>query len=157
MMGAPIFTIEDLAMKSVTEFASFTLKAGLTAKTALTTEGKTPEEIQTEAYRRYLSEADNSTLQSFTIYDTSMPKQMWREISSCSNTRDFQARRMNARYRTADGKVGGFLHTLNGSGVAVGRAVIAVMENHQQADGAIRIPHALLPWMAGTEFIRKPD
>ena len=83
-------------------------------------------------------------------------QQMWREISSCSNTRAFQARRMNARYRNADGKVGGFLHTLNGSGVAVGRALIAVMENHQQADGSIRIPQALLPWMAGAEFIRKP-
>ena len=63
---------------------------------------------------------------------------------------------MNARYRNAEGKVGGFVHTLNGSGVAVGRALIAVMENHQQADGSIRIPHALLPWMAGAEFIRKP-
>ena len=82
-------------------------------------------------------------------------QQMWREISSCSNTRDFQARRMNARFRNADGKVGGFLHTLNGSGVAVGRALIAVMENHQQADGIIRVPQALLPWMGGVEFIRK--
>jgi seryl-tRNA synthetase len=82
-------------------------------------------------------------------------QQAWREISSCSNTRDFQARRMNARYRTAEGKVGGFLHTLNGSGVAVGRALIAVMENHQQPDGAIRVPQALLPWMGGVEFIRR--
>ena len=82
-------------------------------------------------------------------------QQMWREISSCSNTRDFQARRMNARFRKADGKVGGFLHTLNGSGVAVGRALIAIMENHQQADGIIRVPQALLPWMGGVEFIRK--
>ena len=82
-------------------------------------------------------------------------QQMWREISSCSNTRDFQARRMNARFRNADGKVGGFLHTLNGSGVAVGRALIAIMENHQQADGIIRVPQALLPWMGGVEFIRK--
>jgi seryl-tRNA synthetase len=82
-------------------------------------------------------------------------QQAWREISSCSNTRDFQARRMNARYRNAEGKVGGFLHTLNGSGVAVGRALIAVMENHQQADGSIRVPAALVPWMGGVEFIRK--
>jgi seryl-tRNA synthetase len=82
-------------------------------------------------------------------------QQAWREISSCSNTRDFQARRMNARYRTAEGKVGGFVHTLNGSGVAVGRALIAVMENHQQADGSIRIPQALVPWMGGMEFIRR--
>jgi len=82
-------------------------------------------------------------------------QQMWREISSCSNTRDFQARRMNARYRNAEGKVGGFVHTLNGSGVAVGRALIAVMENYQQADGSIRVPEALVPWMGGAEFIRK--
>ena len=82
-------------------------------------------------------------------------QQMWREISSCSNTRDFQARRMNARFRNAEGKVGGFVHTLNGSGVAVGRAVIAVMENYQQADGSIRVPEALVPWMGGVEFIRK--
>jgi seryl-tRNA synthetase len=82
-------------------------------------------------------------------------QQAWREISSCSNTRDFQARRMNARYRNAEGKVGGFVHTLNGSGVAVGRALIAVMENHQQADGSIRVPAALVPWMGGAEFIRK--
>ena len=81
-------------------------------------------------------------------------QQAWREISSCSNTRDFQARRMNARFRNAEGKVGGFVHTLNGSGVAVGRALIAVMENHQQADGSIRVPAALLPWMGGVEFIR---
>jgi seryl-tRNA synthetase len=82
-------------------------------------------------------------------------QQMWREISSCSNTRDFQARRMNARFRNAEGKVGGFVHTLNGSGVAVGRALIAVMENYQQADGSIRVPEALVPWMGGVEFIRK--
>jgi seryl-tRNA synthetase len=82
-------------------------------------------------------------------------QQAWREISSCSNTRDFQAQRMNARYRNAEGKVGGFLHTLNGSGVAVGRALIAVMENHQQPDGTIRIPQALQPWMGGVEFIRR--
>jgi len=62
-------------------------------------------------------------------------QQAWREISSCSNTRDFQARRMNARMRPAEGKGLAFVHTLNGSGVAVGRALIAVMETHQQADG----------------------
>ncbi|MBS0562752.1 MAG: serine--tRNA ligase, partial [Proteobacteria bacterium] len=77
----------------------------------------------------------------------------WREISSCSNCRDFQARRMNARYRAADGKTLGHLHTLNGSGVAVGRALIAVMENHQQQDGAIAVPAALRPYMGGMERI----
>ncbi len=80
-------------------------------------------------------------------------QQMWREISSCSNCRDFQARRMNARFRAADGKSVAYVHTLNGSGVAVGRALIAVMENHQQADGSVLIPEVLWPYMAGAEVI----
>jgi seryl-tRNA synthetase len=73
----------------------------------------------------------------------------YREISSCSNCGDFQARRMNARYRAPGAKDTRFVHTLNGSGVAVGRALIAVMENYQEADGSIRIPDALLPYMGG--------
>ena len=77
----------------------------------------------------------------------------WREISSCSNCRDFQARRMNARFRAADGKTVAHVHTLNGSGIAVGRALIAVMENYQQADGAILVPPALRQWMGTTERI----
>jgi len=80
-------------------------------------------------------------------------QQAWREISSCSNTRDFQARRMNARFRAADGRAVAYVHTLNGSGVAVGRALIAVMENNQQADGSILIPGALWPYMDGIERI----
>jgi seryl-tRNA synthetase len=76
-------------------------------------------------------------------------QQAWREISSCSNTRGFQARRMNARFRAADGKGVAHVHTLNGSGVAVGRALIAVMENHQQGDGSIRVPEVLWPYMGG--------
>jgi seryl-tRNA synthetase len=76
-------------------------------------------------------------------------QQAWREISSTSNCRDFQARRMNARFRSADGKNIGYLHTLNGSGVAVGRALIGVMENHQQADGSVLIPEVLWPYMGG--------
>jgi seryl-tRNA synthetase len=84
-------------------------------------------------------------------------QQAWREISSTSNCRDFQARRMNARFRSADGKTVAYVHTLNGSGVAVGRALIAVMENHQQADGSILIPEVLWPYMAGMERIGSPD
>jgi seryl-tRNA synthetase len=76
-------------------------------------------------------------------------QQAWREISSCSNTRGFQARRMNGRFRAADGKGVAHVHTLNGSGVAVGRALIAVMENHQQGDGSIRVPEVLWPYMGG--------
>ncbi len=77
----------------------------------------------------------------------------WREISSCSNTRDFQARRMNGRFKPKEGKGNQFLHTLNGSGVAVGRALIAVMETFQQADGSILVPEVLRPWMGGIERI----
>jgi seryl-tRNA synthetase len=73
----------------------------------------------------------------------------YREISSCSNCGDFQARRMNARYKPKGAKDTRFVHTLNGSGVAVGRALIAVMENYQEADGSIRIPDALKPYMGG--------
>ncbi len=73
----------------------------------------------------------------------------YREISSCSNCGDFQARRMNARYKPKGAKDTRFVHTLNGSGVAVGRALIAVMENYQEADGSIRIPEALKPYMGG--------
>jgi len=77
----------------------------------------------------------------------------WREISSCSNMRDFQARRMNARFRAADGKTLGFVHSLNGSGLAVGRALIAVMETYQQADGSITVPEVLRPYMGGIDRI----
>lgn len=75
----------------------------------------------------------------------------YREISSCSNCGEFQARRMNARYRKEGEKKPAFLHTLNGSGVAVGRAMLAVMENHQTADGSITIPAVLRPYMGGLE------
>ncbi|MEE8664150.1 MAG: serine--tRNA ligase [Acetobacter sp.] len=79
-------------------------------------------------------------------------QQAWREISSCSNTRDFQARRMNARYRPAGGAPS-FVHTLNGSGLAVGRTLIAVMENWQEEDGSITIPPVLRSYMNGLEKI----
>ena len=78
----------------------------------------------------------------------------YREISSCSNCGDFQARRMNARFRAPGGKGTQFLHTLNGSGIAVGRCLIAVMENYQQKDGTIRVPEALKPYMGGVEVIK---
>ncbi|MBX6329499.1 MAG: serine--tRNA ligase [Pseudolabrys sp.] len=80
----------------------------------------------------------------------------YREISSCSNCGEFQARRMNARYKGKEGKVKGFVHTLNGSGIAVGRALIAVMETYQQADGAIAIPDALRRYMGGATVIERP-
>ncbi len=84
-------------------------------------------------------------------------QQKYREISSCSNCTDFQARRMQARWRNpATGKPE-LLHTLNGSGVAAGRALIAIMENYQQADGTLRIPDVLQPYMSGAEFVRSTN
>jgi seryl-tRNA synthetase len=77
----------------------------------------------------------------------------YREISSCSHMGAFQARRMQARMRTAQGKTE-FVHTLNGSGLAVGRALVAVLENHQQEDGSIRIPVALRPYLGGAELLK---
>jgi seryl-tRNA synthetase len=77
----------------------------------------------------------------------------YREISSCSNFRDFQARRMKARYRSAESGKVELLHTLNGSGLAVGRTLLAVMENYQQVDGSILIPDVLLPYMGGLTTI----
>ena len=74
---------------------------------------------------------------------------LYREISSCSNCGDWQARRMNTRYRAAETKSNVFVHTLNGSGLAVGRTLVAVLENYQQADGSVIIPDALLPYVGG--------
>jgi seryl-tRNA synthetase len=78
----------------------------------------------------------------------------FREISSCSNFEAFQARRANIRYRTEDGKRQ-FLHTLNGSGLAIGRTWVAILENYQQKDGSIVVPEALRPYMGGKEIIQK--
>jgi len=80
---------------------------------------------------------------------------MYREISSCSVCGEFQARRMNARYRTKEGRQLRHVHTLNGSGVAVGRALIAVMETYQQEDGSIAVPDVLAPYMGGIKKIEK--
>ncbi|HTC18118.1 MAG TPA: serine--tRNA ligase, partial [Stellaceae bacterium] len=77
----------------------------------------------------------------------------YREISSCSNCGDYQARRMGARFKAKDEKGTRFVHTLNGSGLAVGRALIAVMENFQQQDGSIAVPEVLQPYMGGTKTI----
>ena len=77
----------------------------------------------------------------------------YREISSCSNTGDFQARRMQARWRNPETGKPELVHTLNGSGLAVGRTLVAVLENYQQADGSIRIPEVLKPYMGGLEVI----
>ncbi|HVO10975.1 MAG TPA: serine--tRNA ligase [Vicinamibacteria bacterium] len=82
-------------------------------------------------------------------------QQAYREISSCSNCTDFQARRAGLRYRPEPGQKPRFLHTLNGSGLAVGRTLIAVLENYQQADGSVLVPQALRPYMGGLERIAR--
>jgi len=108
-------------------------------------------------YRRILLSAGDTGFPSGRTHDLEvwLPGQgMWREISSCSNCREFQARRMNARFRGgAEGKSVAYVHTLNGSGVAVGRALIAVMENYQQEDGVIVVPEILRPYMGGLQQI----
>jgi seryl-tRNA synthetase len=78
----------------------------------------------------------------------------YREISSCSNFEDFQARRANIRFQNTKNKKKDFVHTLNGSGLAVGRTLVAIIENCQQADGSIQIPDALVPYMGGQTCIQ---
>ena len=81
-------------------------------------------------------------------------QQLYREISSCSNFGDFQARRANIRYRPKGQAKSAFLHTLNGSGLAIGRTWLAILENYQQADGTVKVPEALIPYMGGENVIR---
>lgn len=107
-------------------------------------------------YRRVLLCAGDTGFGAAKTFDLEawLPGQdAWREISSCSNTRDFQARRMNARYRPQAGAAPAFVHTLNGSGLAVGRTLIAVMENYQNEDGSVTVPDVLRPYMGGIEKI----
>jgi seryl-tRNA synthetase len=82
---------------------------------------------------------------------------LYREISSCSNCEDFQARRANLRYRPEGGGKTKLLHTLNGSGLAVGRTLVAILENYQQSDGSVMIPEPLRPYMGGLERITRPQ
>jgi seryl-tRNA synthetase len=81
-------------------------------------------------------------------------QQTYREISSCSNTEAFQARRANIKFRPQSGGKTDFVHTLNGSGLAIGRTLIAILENCQQSDGSVVIPEALRPFMDGQEVIK---
>ena len=107
-------------------------------------------------YRKMLLCAGDTGFSSSKTYDLEvwLPGQgNYREISSCSNFKDFQARRLQARWRNPETGKPELVHTLNGSGLAAGRALIAVMENYQDAEGRVRIPEALLPYMGGLEFI----
>jgi len=107
-------------------------------------------------YRRMLLCTGDMGFSAAKTYDLEvwLPGQArYREISSCSNCTDFQARRMNARYRAEGEKATRFVHTLNGSGLAVGRTLVAVIENHQQADGSVVVPQALRPFAGGLEIL----
>lgn len=108
------------------------------------------------AYRKVILCAGDTGFSSHKTYDLEvwLPGQnAYREISSCSNFRDFQARRMQARWRNPESGRPELLHTLNGSGVAAGRALVAVMENYQRADGSIAVPEVLRTYMNGTEIL----
>ncbi len=107
-------------------------------------------------YRRMLLCAGDMGFSACKTYDLEVwlpGQQAYREISSCSHFGDFQARRMKARWRNPDTGRPEPVHTLNGSGLAVGRALVALLENHQQRDGSVRIPRALRPWLGGRERI----
>jgi seryl-tRNA synthetase len=107
-------------------------------------------------YRRMLLCTGDMGFSSSKTYDLEVwlpGQQLYREISSCSNFQSFQARRANIRYKPAGAKKSEFLHTINGSGLAVGRTYLALLENYQQADGTIRIPDVLVPYMNGDTVI----
>jgi seryl-tRNA synthetase len=111
-------------------------------------------------YRRMLLSTGDMGFSSSKTYDLEvwLPGQsLYREISSCSNFGDFQARRANIRFRPAGAKKSEYLHTLNGSGLAVGRTYLAILENYQQADGSVRIPEVLVPYMNGETVIGRQE
>ncbi len=134
---------------------------------ALTRHAETVLERLGLPYRRMLLSTGDMGFASSKTYDLEvwLPGQnLYREISSCSNFGDFQARRANIRFRASGSgaKAGGakkseYLHTLNGSGLAVGRTYLAILENYQQADGTVRIPEALIPYMNGETVIRRQE
>ena len=105
-------------------------------------------------YRKVLLCAGDTSANANTTYDLEvwLPAQKtYREISSCSNFGDYQARRMKARWRNPESGKPELLHTLNGSGLAIGRTLVAILENYQQADGSVLVPSALGPYMPGLE------
>jgi seryl-tRNA synthetase len=125
---------------------------------ALTRHAETILEKLGLPYRRMLLCTGDMGFASSKTYDLEvwLPGQaLYREISSCSNFEAFQARRANIRYRAAGAKKSEFLHTLNGSGLAIGRTYLAILENYQQADGTIKVPEALIPYMNGDTIIGK--
>ena len=122
----------------------------------LTRDAETILETLGLPYRRMLLCTGDMGFSSSKTYDLEVwlpGQQLYREISSCSNFQSFQARRANIRYKPAGAKKSEFLHTVNGSGLAVGRTYLAILENYQQADGTIRVPDALVPYMNGDTVI----
>jgi seryl-tRNA synthetase len=123
----------------------------------LTRHAETVLELLRLPYRRMLLCTGDMGFSSAKTYDLEvwLPGQnLYREISSCSNFLDFQARRANIRFRSPAAKKSEYLHTINGSGLAVGRTYLAVLENYQQADGTVRIPEVLVPYMHGDTVIQ---
>jgi len=124
----------------------------------LTRDAETVLERLELPYRRMLLCTGDMGFASSKTYDLEVwlpGQQTYREISSCSNFETFQARRANIRYKPEGAKKSDFVHTLNGSGLAVGRTYLAILENYQQADGSIRVPDALISYMAGETVISK--
>jgi seryl-tRNA synthetase len=125
---------------------------------ALTSHAEKVLELLGLPYRRMLLCAGDMGAGAAKTYDLEvwLPGQkLYREISSCSNTHDFQARRANIRFKAPAAKKSEYLHTLNGSGLAVGRTYVAILENYQQPDGSIRIPDVLIPYMNGATHITR--
>jgi seryl-tRNA synthetase len=139
------------------ELVKFTTpEASEAAHEELTRHAETVLEKLGLPYRRMLLCTGDMGFSSSKTYDLEvwLPGQnLYREISSCSNFGDFQARRANIRYKAAGAKKSEYLHTLNGSGLAVGRTYLAILENYQQADGSVRIPDVLVPYMGGQSVI----
>jgi seryl-tRNA synthetase len=109
-------------------------------------------------YRKMLLCTGDTGAASSKTYDLEvwLPGQgLYREISSCSNFEAYQARRANIRYKPQGRNKSELVHTLNGSGLAIGRTWLAILENYQQADGSVRVPRALAPYMDGEEIIRQ--
>jgi seryl-tRNA synthetase len=125
---------------------------------ALTRHAETVLERLGLPYRRVLLCTGDMSFSSAKTYDLEVwvpGQQTYREISSCSNFESFQTRRANIRYKPEGAKKAEFVHTINGSGLAIGRTYLAILENYQQADGSVRIPEALQPYMHGETVITK--
>jgi seryl-tRNA synthetase len=141
------------------ELVKFTRPEDSTAEhEALTRHAETVLERLGLPYRRMLLCTADMGFSAAKTYDLEVwlpGQQTYREISSCSNFESFQARRANIRYKPEGSKKSEFVHTLNGSALAVGRTYLAILENYQQADGSVRIPDALQPYMNGETVIKK--